>query len=143
MAILSGVLAVVCVGRIFKQTECMKAKNRIELAPGVAALCNLTARTAVASLVLATATIPAMAGNGPRTVIQEGPNAIRPFHINVPEEALVNLRQRIAATRWPDKETVSDRSQGMQLEKIQELARYWATDYDWRKCEAATVRDYN
>jgi pimeloyl-ACP methyl ester carboxylesterase len=62
--------------------------------------------------------------------------AIRPFHINVPERALVDLRRRIAATRWPDRETVNDRSQGVQLAKFQELLRYWGTDYDWRKVEA-------
>src|SRR3989454_3811331 len=62
--------------------------------------------------------------------------AVRPFRINVPEEALVDLRRRIAATRWPDRETVTDRSQGAQLAKIQELVRYWGTDYDWRKVEA-------
>ncbi len=62
--------------------------------------------------------------------------AIRPFRINVPEEDLADLRRRIAATRWPEKETVADQSQGVQLATIQELARYWATDYDWRKCEA-------
>jgi len=62
--------------------------------------------------------------------------AVRPFHINIPEEALVDLRRRIAATRWPDRETVNDRSQGVQLAKIQELVRYWGTDYDWRKAEA-------
>jgi pimeloyl-ACP methyl ester carboxylesterase len=66
----------------------------------------------------------------------ERDTAIRPFQFNVPEETLVDLRQRIAATRWPDKETVSDRSQGVQLTKIKELARYWATDYDWRTAEA-------
>jgi pimeloyl-ACP methyl ester carboxylesterase len=62
--------------------------------------------------------------------------AIRPFHINVPEEALVDLRRRIAATRWPDRETVNDRSQGVQLSTMQEFVRYWGTDYDWRKAEA-------
>ena len=62
--------------------------------------------------------------------------AIRPFHINIPDEALVDLRRRLAATRWPDRETVNDRSQGVQLAKIQELVRYWGTDYDWRKAEA-------
>jgi pimeloyl-ACP methyl ester carboxylesterase len=61
---------------------------------------------------------------------------IRPFQINVPEDALVDLRRRINATRWPDRETVADESQGVQLATIQELARYWGTDYDWRKCEA-------
>jgi Epoxide hydrolase N terminus len=63
-------------------------------------------------------------------------NAIRPFRINVPEESLVDLRRRLAATRWPDRETVTDESQGVQLATMQELARYWGTDYDWRKCEA-------
>jgi hypothetical protein len=60
---------------------------------------------------------------------------IRPFRVDVPEEELGELRRRIAATRWPSKEFVEDRSQGVQLATIQELARYWATDYDWRKCE--------
>ena len=62
--------------------------------------------------------------------------AIRPFTVSVPEKALVDLRQRIAATRWPDRETVADRSQGAQLAKIQALVRYWGTGYDWRKAEA-------
>src|SRR5262247_784269 len=62
--------------------------------------------------------------------------AVRPFWINVPEEALVDLRRRILATRWPDKETVADQSQGVPLATMQELARYWATEYDWRTCEA-------
>src|SRR5208337_4175054 len=61
---------------------------------------------------------------------------IRPFRVNFPEEALVDLRRRINATKWPERETVTDQSQGVQLATIQELARYWATDYDWRKCEA-------
>jgi pimeloyl-ACP methyl ester carboxylesterase len=65
-----------------------------------------------------------------------GDKAIRPFHIEVPEDALVDLRRRMAMTRWPDRETVSDDSQGLQLADIQEVARYWGTDYDWRKCEA-------
>ena len=62
--------------------------------------------------------------------------AVRPFRINVPEEELVDLRRRITATRWPEKETVEDQSQGVQLATIQALARYWGTEYDWRKCEA-------
>jgi pimeloyl-ACP methyl ester carboxylesterase len=62
--------------------------------------------------------------------------AVRPFRIDVPEEDLVELLQRIAATQWPEKETVDDSSQGVPLAMIQELARYWATDYDWRKVEA-------
>ena len=63
-------------------------------------------------------------------------NAIRPFRVNVPEVELADLRRRINSTRWPDRETVTDESQGVPLATIQELAHYWATDYDWRKCEA-------
>src|SRR5215208_6513134 len=62
--------------------------------------------------------------------------AVRYFHIDVPEEDLVDLRRRIAATQWPEKETVADESQGVPLATMQELARYWATEYDWRKGEA-------
>jgi hypothetical protein len=62
--------------------------------------------------------------------------SIRPFHIHVPEEQLVDLRKRIAATRWPDKETVNDESQGIRLAEMQALVHYWGTDYDWRKAEA-------
>jgi pimeloyl-ACP methyl ester carboxylesterase len=63
-------------------------------------------------------------------------DVIRPFRIDVPDEALVDLRRRIRETRWPERETVTDESQGVQLATIQELARYWAADYDWRKVEA-------
>src|SRR5215471_7914932 len=62
--------------------------------------------------------------------------AIRPFRVKIPEEALVDLRRRLAATRWPDQETVTDQSQGAQLAMMKELVRYWQTDYDWRKAEA-------
>ena len=61
---------------------------------------------------------------------------VRPFHVETPEEQLVELRRRIEATRWPTKELVADRSQGVQLATMQELARYWTTEYDWRTCEA-------
>jgi pimeloyl-ACP methyl ester carboxylesterase len=61
---------------------------------------------------------------------------IRPFRVDVPQEALDDLRRRIASTRWPSSELVDDRSQGVQLATMQELARYWTTDYDWRKNEA-------
>jgi pimeloyl-ACP methyl ester carboxylesterase len=64
------------------------------------------------------------------------PAAIRPFRVTVAEEALVDLRRRIAGTRWPDRETVTDQSQGIQLAKLQELVRYWGTAHDWRKAEA-------
>jgi len=63
-------------------------------------------------------------------------DAIRPFHFKASEEALSDLRRRILATQWPERETVSDQSQGVPLATMQKLARYWATDYDWRKCEA-------
>ncbi len=63
-------------------------------------------------------------------------DAIRPFRISIPQEALDDLRRRIAATRWPDRETVKDRSQGIQLARFQELVLYWGTDYDWRKTES-------
>src|SRR5687768_13349022 len=61
---------------------------------------------------------------------------IRPFQVNVPDEQLAELRRRIQATRWPTKELVADRSQGVQLATLQALARYWTTDHDWRKAEA-------
>jgi hypothetical protein len=63
--------------------------------------------------------------------------AIRPFHVDIAEDALEDLRHRVMATNWPEKETVADQSQGVPLAMIQELGRYWATEYDWRKCEAA------
>ena len=64
-----------------------------------------------------------------------GDNAIRPFRVNIPEDQLVDLRRRLAATRWPDRETIADQSQGVQLAKLQELVRYWGAEYDWRKLE--------
>jgi pimeloyl-ACP methyl ester carboxylesterase len=69
-----------------------------------------------------------------RTIADD--TAIRPFTYSAPEEELVDLKRRITATRWPDRETVTDQSQGVQLATIQKLARYWATEYDWRKVEA-------
>ena len=65
-----------------------------------------------------------------------GATAIRPFKFEVSEAEIEELRARIAATRWPEKETVADQSQGVPLTMIQKLARYWMTDYDWRTCEA-------
>jgi len=61
---------------------------------------------------------------------------VRPFQVDIPEDMLVELRRRIDATRWPTKEPVSDRSQGVQLATMQALVRYWVGDYDWRRCEA-------
>jgi pimeloyl-ACP methyl ester carboxylesterase len=70
----------------------------------------------------------------PGTATQD--TTVRPFHVEFPDQALDDLRRRIAATRWPSKELVDDRSQGVQLATIQELTRYWTSDYDWRKVEA-------
>ena len=78
------------------------------------------------------ATIPPPASG---QTIPTGTN-IREFHVNVPEAELIELRRRINATRWPDRETVTDASQGVQLATMQKLARYWGTEYDWRKVEA-------
>src|SRR4051812_13034558 len=61
---------------------------------------------------------------------------VRPFSINFPEEALTDLRRRVLATRWPEKEPVADPSQGVQLATMEQLAHYWGTDYDWRNVEA-------
>jgi hypothetical protein len=63
-------------------------------------------------------------------------SAVRPFRVEVPEEELAELRRRIAAVRWPSRELVADRSQGVQLATLQALASYWASEHDWRKAEA-------
>jgi hypothetical protein len=63
-------------------------------------------------------------------------SAVRPFRIEVPQGDIDELRRRIDATRWPTRELVTDRSQGVQLGAIQKLARYWTSEYDWRRCEA-------
>jgi pimeloyl-ACP methyl ester carboxylesterase len=73
--------------------------------------------------------------SAPVAAAENNDTAIRPFRGNVPKADLADLRRRLAATRWPDKETVADESQGAQLAKLQELVRYWGTDYDWRKAE--------
>src|SRR5262245_3498031 len=70
------------------------------------------------------------------TMTASAAGAIRPFRIDIPQGEIDELRRRIEATRWPTRELVTDRSQGVQLAAIQSLARYWATDYDWRRCEA-------
>src|SRR6266851_2564434 len=79
---------------------------------------------------------PGALAPGAATTHAADDTSIRPFHITVPDEALVDLRRRINATQWPERETVADQSQGVQLATMQQLARYWGTDYDWRKCEA-------
>src|SRR5262249_2040973 len=78
----------------------------------------------------------ALKGEGSMAASSSGTDAIRPFHVDVPQSALDDLRRRIADTRWPDKETVNDASQGVPLAKLQEIASYWGTRYDWPKIEA-------
>jgi pimeloyl-ACP methyl ester carboxylesterase len=93
--------------------------------------CNAL-RTGVIALAAMTAvTVP----SAPVAAERDG-TAIRPFRVTIPGKDLVELRRRIAATRWPTKELAGDRAQGVQLATLKELARYWATDYDWRKAEA-------
>ena len=71
-----------------------------------------------------------------QTAAKTNDESIRPYHINISQDALTDLRNRVNATRWPDKETVTDQSQGVKLQQIQSLVKYWGTDYDWRKTEA-------
>src|ERR1051325_2353736 len=78
----------------------------------------------------------AQSGTGPATATTEESNGIRPFHVNFPDADLADLRRRVLATRWPEREQVADASQGVQLATVQALISYWGSDYDWRKCEA-------
>jgi len=78
---------------------------------------------------------PAAAGANARSSAAPDDTSIRPFHVDVPESELVELRKRIAQTRWPDKEPVNDASQGVQLAALQSLVKYWGDGYDWRKVE--------
>ena len=70
------------------------------------------------------------------TKTPEARDSIRPFRVNIPEAVLADLRRRLAETRLPEKETVADHSQGVPLKTVQQVLRYWQTDYDWRKVEA-------
>src|SRR6266404_611856 len=103
----------------------MKTTDQIEITPGIASRRDLDPRTTAASF-------------APQQSSRQAAdkNAIRPFRVNVPEAELTELRRRINATKWPERETVADASQGVQLATIQALAQYWGTDYDWRKVEA-------
>jgi len=80
-------------------------------------------------------TRPSFDSLNPAKTASDGDETIRPFQINFPDSAIVDLRRRIGATRWPERETVADATQGVQLATMRELARYWQTDYDWRKVE--------
>src|SRR3984893_17746382 len=92
---------------------------------------QLLSRAAIGLAALSTAGLfPAVAAE------TAGSEAIRPFRIDIPEEDLADLKRDLPATRWPEKETVADDSQGVPLAMLQDLVRYWATGYDWRKVEA-------
>src|SRR5262249_25404153 len=103
----------------------MKARHQLKSTLGVASRQALNTRTAVASAT----TLQRLAKGHDK-------NAIRPFRVNVPEAELTELRKRIKATRWPERETVTDATQGVQLATMQKLAQFWATEYDWSRCEA-------
>jgi pimeloyl-ACP methyl ester carboxylesterase len=94
----------------------------------------LAATAAAGAFGLAASAAPAATASAPGAA--QGEDAIRPFRIEVPEEALVDLRRRVAATRWPDKEQVADETQGVRLATMRNLAQYWQTGHDWRSAEA-------
>ncbi|MFT3882401.1 MAG: epoxide hydrolase [Gemmatales bacterium] len=96
---------------------------------------SLTRRSLLAGLAVASITGVALPATR-RNILNTSDNEVRQFHIDIPEADIIDLRRRISATRWPDRETVADESQGVNLKTIQELAQYWMTRYDWRKCEA-------
>ena len=112
----------------------MKIKKEIGSARVVDPCWSFTKRALVLSLAFATCIISAAAADGAAPAVDS--TTIRPFHVQVPEKELADLHRRIVATRWPEQETVTDETQGVQLATMKELARYWAKDYDWRKCEA-------
>lgn len=99
---------------------------------------SLLAIAAAGSLVIPLLAISSCARAAPEagTSATAENSEIRPFRVDIPDSQLVDLRQRVLATRWPEKETVSDQSQGVQLAKLQDLVQYWGTSYDWRKVEA-------
>ncbi len=115
----------------------MKVDEQIPLGRIIVSWLRLSAPAVIVMLASASGITPAQAADGAGGATgKEGSDAIRPFHVHFPEAALADLRSRIVATRWPDKETVPDATQGVQLATMKELARYWVKDYDWRKCEA-------
>src|SRR5262249_23558546 len=108
-----------------KPNSNMKTAGQIETTPSVVSPRGPNKRRAVASV-----------ATQQRTAQPNDRAAIRPFQVNVPEAELTELRRRIKATKWPDRETVADATQGVQLATMEKLAHYWATAYDWRKVEA-------
>ncbi|MFD8078466.1 epoxide hydrolase family protein [Streptomyces sp. NPDC059718] len=94
--------------------------------------------TSAGAMTAATTGAVGMASRTPDAVRERAPEGtgIRPFHVDIPEADLAELRRRVNGTRWPDRETVPDQSQGVQLATMRDLTRYWGSDYDWRKIEA-------
>jgi pimeloyl-ACP methyl ester carboxylesterase len=120
---------------IERLTECVTFRNGIIIAGAMILLAlssTLARRVGLSVLAAGIVAVPAAT----LTAAETPGTAIRPFRVNVPKADLADLRRRLAATRWPDKETVADQSQGVPLAKLQELVRYWGTEYDWRKAEA-------
>jgi pimeloyl-ACP methyl ester carboxylesterase len=95
---------------------------------------QLTRAIRIGVIAMATVTSPTLSSTP--AAAENNDTAIRPFRVTIPEKEIAELRRRITATRWPTKELVGDRSQGVQLATLKELARYWTTEYDWRKAEA-------
>src|SRR5262245_21388062 len=117
----------------------MKTRSQIKTTPGAASRRGLTRPGVIGITSNTTQKEHLMTQPGATLHFSKqaaGKNAIRAFHVNIPEAELTELRRRIKATKWPERETVTDASQGIQLATIQELARYWGTKYDWRRCEA-------
>src|SRR5215470_5361648 len=97
-------------------------------------------KLATASLMTSLLPMPSLAAaqteSPPKEKAMADKIAIRPFHFEASQADLADLRRRVSATKWPEQEQVSDATQGVQLATIQKLAQYWATQHDWRKCEA-------
>jgi pimeloyl-ACP methyl ester carboxylesterase len=110
--------------------------NKIKLTTTIARRGSFVARKVAAWLTMAAASMSVIADKAPAAEDLSDPTAIRPFQFQASDEALNNLRQRVTATVCPEKETVSDTSQGVQLDTMKKLAQYWTNDYGWRKCEA-------
>jgi len=118
-----------------RRTHSIGLRTGIIVFGAVTCLALSSSSTRRAGLVVLAATAVGAASHAPAAA-EKSDTAIRPFRVAIPEKDRVELRRRIAATRWPSKELVSDRPQGVQLATLRELARYWSTDYDWRKAEA-------
>src|SRR5262245_12582582 len=117
-----------------RMTSGVMALEETRMAP----LERLTHRVTFRSATIVAATMVLALSSTPRPLAaaEDDGTAIRPFRVNVPKADLDDLRRRLAATRWPTRELVADRAQGVQLATLKELVRYWSTDYDWRRAEA-------